>query len=80
MGFQQMLLARKSTLVRDSQPIWGVVPKDLHPCGPLYERDKASPGEIAASAPEDYLLGDKALYIAAVKNSKPTYSIDGMIS
>jgi hypothetical protein len=31
MGFRQMLLAWKSTLVRDSQPIWGVVPKDLYP-------------------------------------------------
>jgi hypothetical protein len=31
MEFRQMLLAWKSTLVRDSQPILGVVPKDLHP-------------------------------------------------
>jgi len=31
MGFQQMLLAWKSTLVHDSQPIGDVVPKDLHP-------------------------------------------------
>jgi hypothetical protein len=31
MGFQQMLLAWKSTLVRDSQPIWGIAAKDLHP-------------------------------------------------
>jgi hypothetical protein len=31
MGFRQTLIAWKSTLVRDSQPIWGVVPKDLHP-------------------------------------------------
>jgi len=42
--------------------------------------NKASPEEIAAAVPEDYLLGDKALYIAAVKNSKPTYSMDGIIS
>jgi len=33
MGFQQMLLAWKSTLVHDSQPIGDVVPKDLHPTG-----------------------------------------------
>jgi len=31
MGFQQMLLAWKSTWVHDSQPIGDVVPKDLHP-------------------------------------------------
>jgi len=31
MGFQHLLLAWKSTLVRNSQPIWGIVPKDLHP-------------------------------------------------
>jgi hypothetical protein len=33
MGFRQMLLARKFTLIRDSRLIWGVVPKDLHPLG-----------------------------------------------
>jgi NitT/TauT family transport system substrate-binding protein len=42
--------------------------------------NKASPEEIAAVVPEEYLLGDKALYIAAVKNSKPTYSVTGLIS
>lgn len=40
---------------------------------------KASPEEIAAAVPEDYLLGDKALYMLAVKNSKPTYSLTGLI-
>jgi NitT/TauT family transport system substrate-binding protein len=40
---------------------------------------KSSPEEIAAAVPEEYLLGDKALYILAVKNSKPTYSITGVI-
>ena len=29
--------------------------------------------------PEDYLLGDSALYVAAVKASKPTYSLTGII-
>ena len=29
--------------------------------------------------PEEYLLGDKALYMLAVKNSKPTYSLTGLI-
>lgn len=41
---------------------------------------KASPEEIADAVPEEYLLGDKALYIQAVKNSKPTYSVTGIIS
>jgi NitT/TauT family transport system substrate-binding protein len=41
---------------------------------------KSSPEEIAAAVPEEYLLGDKALYVLAVKNSKPTYSITGVIS
>jgi NitT/TauT family transport system substrate-binding protein len=41
--------------------------------------NKASPEEIAAAVPEEYLLGDKALYITAVKNSKPTYSVTGLI-
>ena len=41
---------------------------------------KASPEEIAAAVPEEYLLGDKALYIAAVKNSQPTYSVTGLVS
>ena len=40
---------------------------------------KATPEEIAATVPEEYLLGDKALYILAVKNSKPTYSLTGII-
>ncbi|PSC05126.1 ABC transporter substrate-binding protein [Alsobacter soli] len=41
---------------------------------------KASPEEIAATVPEEYLLGDKSLYELAVKNSKPTYSQTGLIS
>lgn len=42
--------------------------------------DKASPEEIAAAVPEEYLLGDKPLYMLAVKNSKPTYSQNGIVS
>lgn len=42
--------------------------------------EAASPEEVAAAVPEDYLLGDKALYMLAVKNSKPTYSQDGVVS
>jgi NitT/TauT family transport system substrate-binding protein len=41
--------------------------------------EKASPEEVAATVPEDYWLGDKALYIAAVKAGKPVYSLTGII-
>ncbi|WP_454915693.1 ABC transporter substrate-binding protein [Xanthobacter sediminis] len=39
----------------------------------------ASPADVAAVVPEEYLLGDKALYEAAVKNSMPMYSVTGVI-
>jgi NitT/TauT family transport system substrate-binding protein len=39
-----------------------------------------SPEEIAAVVPEDYALGDKPLYIQAIKNSLPMYSRDGRFS
>ncbi|MFG1359546.1 ABC transporter substrate-binding protein [Xanthobacter pseudotagetidis] len=39
----------------------------------------ATPEEIAAVVPEEYLLGDKGLYLAAVKNSMPIYSKTGVI-
>jgi NitT/TauT family transport system substrate-binding protein len=41
--------------------------------------EKATPEQIAATVPEEYWLGDKALYIAAVAASKSTYSLTGMI-
>lgn len=39
----------------------------------------ATPAEIAAVVPEQYLLGDKALYEIAVEKSKPSYSQTGII-
>jgi len=39
----------------------------------------ATPAEVASVVPEEYLLGDKALYMAAVKNSMPMYSVTGVI-
>lgn len=39
----------------------------------------ASPEDVAAVVPEEYLLGDKALYMNAVKNSLPVYSRTGLI-
>jgi NitT/TauT family transport system substrate-binding protein len=41
--------------------------------------EQASPEQIAATVPEDYFLGDKALYVAAVKANKPVYSLTGVI-
>ncbi len=41
--------------------------------------EKATPEEIAATVPENYFLGDKALYLAAVKANKPVYSLTGVI-
>src|SRR5712691_4735004 len=41
--------------------------------------EQATPEQIAATVPEDYYLGDKALYLAAVKANKPAYSLTGVI-
>jgi NitT/TauT family transport system substrate-binding protein len=41
--------------------------------------EKATPEEIAAAVPEEYFLGDRALYVAAVKANKPVYSLTGII-
>ena len=41
--------------------------------------EKATPEQIAATVPEDYFLGDRALYVAAVKANKPVYSLTGVI-
>jgi NitT/TauT family transport system substrate-binding protein len=41
--------------------------------------ETATPEDIAATVPEEYFLGDKALYIAAVKANKPVYSRTGVI-
>lgn len=38
---------------------------------------KSTPEEIAAKMPEEYLLGDKASYIAALTRSREMYSTDG---
>jgi NitT/TauT family transport system substrate-binding protein len=41
--------------------------------------EKASPEDIAKTMPEEYFLGDRGLYMAAVKASKPMYSVTGII-
>ncbi|MEJ1159094.1 ABC transporter substrate-binding protein [Prosthecomicrobium sp. N25] len=42
--------------------------------------EKASPDDVAAAVPEEYWLGDKALYVKAVAASLPTYSRTGVIT
>ncbi len=37
----------------------------------------ATPDQIAAAVPPEYLLGDRALYLAALQKLLPTYSKDG---
>ena len=39
----------------------------------------ATPEDIAAAVPPEYLLGDKELYMLAARNSKPSYSLTGVI-
>jgi NitT/TauT family transport system substrate-binding protein len=42
--------------------------------------DKATPDEIADKVPQEFWLGDKALYTTAVKANLQTYSRDGIVS
>ncbi len=39
----------------------------------------ASPEDIAATVPEEFLLGDRDLYVLAAGKSKPSYSLTGII-
>jgi NitT/TauT family transport system substrate-binding protein len=41
--------------------------------------EKASPEDVAKAVPEEYHLGDRALYLQAVKASAPMYSRTGVI-
>nr|WP_306888422.1 ABC transporter substrate-binding protein [Ancylobacter amanitiformis] len=41
--------------------------------------EKATPDEVAATVPEEYWLGDKALYIKAFNASRPSFSTNGNI-
>ncbi|KQZ15088.1 ABC transporter substrate-binding protein [Mesorhizobium sp. Root554] len=41
---------------------------------------QASPADIADTVPQEYLLGNRDLYMQAVKNSKEMYSPDGMVT
>jgi NitT/TauT family transport system substrate-binding protein len=41
--------------------------------------ESATPEQVTATVPEEYWLGDRALYTAAVKASKPVYSVTGVI-
>lgn len=39
----------------------------------------ATPEEVAAAVPKEYLFSDRALYLQSVRDSLPTYSRDGLI-
>ncbi|MGN6145829.1 MAG: ABC transporter substrate-binding protein [Mesorhizobium sp.] len=41
---------------------------------------EAKPEDVAATVPEEYLLGNKDLYMQAFQNSKEMYSPDGMVT
>ena len=41
---------------------------------------EASPQQILATVPEEYLLGNKAMYLFAYNNVKTAYSKDGYFS
>jgi NitT/TauT family transport system substrate-binding protein len=41
---------------------------------------EASPQQVLATVPEDYLLGNKAMYLFAFNNVKTAYSKDGLMS
>ncbi len=40
----------------------------------------ATPQQVLATVPEEYLLGNKAMYLFAFNNVKPAYSKDGLMS
>lgn len=42
--------------------------------------EKATPEDVAKAVPEEYWLGDRALYMTAVKASSPMYSKTGVIT
>ena len=42
--------------------------------------DKATPEQIADNVPQEYWLGDKALYTKAVQSNYQVYSRDGLVS
>ena len=41
--------------------------------------EKATPEDVAKAVPEEYHLGDRALYMAAFKASRPMYSTTGLV-
>jgi NitT/TauT family transport system substrate-binding protein len=41
--------------------------------------ERATPEQVTATVPEEYWLGDRVLYTAAVKANKPVYSVTGII-
>jgi NitT/TauT family transport system substrate-binding protein len=41
---------------------------------------KATPDDVAATVPPEYLLGDRELYLSAFERIRPLYSTDGLFS
>jgi NitT/TauT family transport system substrate-binding protein len=41
--------------------------------------ESATPEQVTATVPQEYWLGDRALYTASVKANKPVYSLTGII-
>ena len=39
---------------------------------------QATPEDVAKTVPKEYLLGEPDVYLAALKKSRPTYSLDGV--
>jgi NitT/TauT family transport system substrate-binding protein len=70
-------LYTKATFLRDNpaavQALTNAMVRALHWLA------KAAPDEVAGTVPRDYLLGDKALYLAAFERQRQSYSRDGRI-
>jgi NitT/TauT family transport system substrate-binding protein len=71
-------LYTKATFVRDNpntvQALTNAMVRALHWLA------KATPDEVARTVPQDYLLGDRALYLAAYSRQRQSYSRDGRIA
>jgi NitT/TauT family transport system substrate-binding protein len=70
-------LYTKAAFVRDNpntaQALTNAVVRALH------WLEKATPEEVARTVPQEYLLGDRALYLAAFSRQRESYSRDGRI-
>ena len=70
------LYARAEFLQRYPQTVQALVNAMLRA---LRWLGQATPEQVASEVPEDYLLGDRALYLAAFNRQRASYSRDGRI-